>query len=233
VRYIFQIGRTGEPQSVFAQILAGFETASADPRVVGINLVQPEDNPVAVRDFRLQMSMIDYLHGLYPAVKITLHAGELTEGLVAPETLRFHMRDSVRIGHASRLGHGTGVMYEDDPLALLSELASKKVLVEIALTGSELILGVKGHRHPLQAYLKYGVPVALVTDDAGVSRSTLTLEYRKAVEDQALDYVTLKRLVRNSIQYCFADEPTRTRLTTDLNGEFRAFESRQPRLVRH
>ena len=31
--------------------------------------------------------------------------------------------------------------------------------------------------------LKYGVPVALVTDDAGVARSTMTLEFRKAVEE--------------------------------------------------
>jgi hypothetical protein len=233
VRYIFQIRRAGEPASVFGEILAGFETATADPRVVGLNLVQPEDDPVAVRDFRLQMSMLDYLHKVYPPVKITLHAGELTEGLVAPETLRFHMRESVRVGHALRLGHGTGVMYEDGPLALLRELASRKVLVEVALSSSDLILGVRGSRHPLHVYLKYGVPVALVTDDAGVSRSTLTLEFRKAVDDQALDYVTLKRLARNSIEYSFADEPTRTRLTTELNGEFRAFESRQPRLVRH
>ena len=192
--------------------------------------MQPEDNPVAVRDFRLQMSMLDYFHGVYPPVKITLHAGELTEGLVAPETLRFHMRDSVRVGHASRLGHGTGVMYEDDPLALLRELAAKKVLVEVALSSSDLILGVRGSRHPLQAYLKYGVPIALVTDDAGVSRSTLTLEYRKAVDDQGLDYPTLKRLARNSIAYSFADESTRTRLKTALDADFAAFESRQPRI---
>jgi adenosine deaminase len=227
VRYIFQVGRTGEPESVFAQILAAFETAVADPRVVGLNLVQPEDNPVAVRDFPLQMSMLDYLHGVYPSVKITLHAGELTEGLVAPETLRFHMRDSVRIGHASRLGHGTGVMYEDDPIALLRELAAKKVLVEVALSSSDLILGVRGSRHPLQAYLKYGVPIALVTDDAGVSRSTLTLEYRKAVDDQSLDYPTLKRIARNSIAYSFADEATRTRLAGALEAAFRAFEARR------
>jgi adenosine deaminase len=85
----------------------------------------------------------------------------------------------------------------------------------------------------LQAYLKYGVPVALVTDDAGVSRSTLTLEFRKAVDEQDLDYVTLKRLVKNSLAFSFADESTRTRLTTELNGEFRTFESRQPRVVKH
>ena len=226
IRYIFQVSRAAEPEAVFAQILAGFETAAADQRVVGINLVQPEDDPVAVRDFRLQMSMLDYLHGVYPAVKITLHAGELTEGLVAPETLRFHMRESVHVGHALRLGHGTGVMYEDDPLALLRELASRKVLIEVALSSSDLILGVRGSRHPLRTYLKFGVPVTLVTDDAGVSRSTLTLEYRKAVEEQGLDYRMLKRMARNSIAYSFADEATRTRLAGALEAAFRAFEAR-------
>ena len=31
-------------------------------------------------------------------------------------------------------------------------------------------------------YLKYGVPVALATDDQGVSRSDMTHEYLRAVE---------------------------------------------------
>jgi len=229
VRYIHQVARAGPPPAVFGQMLAGFEAASADPRVVGLNLVQPEDDPAAVRDFSLQMSMLDYLHAQYPAVKITLHAGELVEGLVPPETLRFHIRESVRTGHASRIGHGAGVMYEDDPLALLRELASKKVLVEIALTSNDLILGVRGARHPLNTYLKYGVPAALVSDDAGVSRSTLTLEFRKAVEEQGVDYRTLKRMARNSIDYSFADLTTKGRLRADLDAAFRAFEARQSR----
>jgi hypothetical protein len=229
VRYIYQVARASVPQSVFAQMLAGFEIAAADSRVVSLNLVQPEDDPAAVRDFSLQMSMLDYLHAQYPAVKITLHAGELVDGLVPPETLRFHVRESVRMGHASRIGHGAGVMYEDDPLALLRELASKNVLIEIALSSNDLILGIRGARHPLNTYLKYGVPVALVTDDAGVSRSTLTLEFRKAVEEQGADYRTLKRMARNSIDYGFADPATKGRLRTDLDAAFRAFEARQSR----
>jgi adenosine deaminase len=227
VRYLHQVLRAGLPQAVFADMLAGFEVAAADPRVVGVNLVQPEDDPRAVQDFRLQMSMLDFLHSQYPAVKITLHAGELTEGLVPPETLRFHIRQSVRTGHASRIGHGAGVMYEDDPIGLLRELASKKVMIEIALSSNDLILGVRGSRHPLRTYLKYGVPVALVTDDAGVSRSSLTLEYRKAVEDQGVDYRTLKRMARNSIDYSFVDGPTRTKLASELDAAFRAFEARR------
>jgi adenosine deaminase len=232
LRYIYQIARAGIAQSVFGQMLAGFEIAGADPRVVSLNLVQPEDDPAAVSNFMLQMSMLDYLHSQYPNVKITLHAGELTDGLVAPETLRFHIRQSVRLGHASRIGHGAGVMFEDDPLALLREMAAKKVLVEIALNSNDLILGVKGSRHPLRTYLQFGVPVALVTDDAGVSRSTMTLEYRKAVEEQGLDYRTLKRMARNSIEYSFADAPTKERLTVDLDAAFRAFEASELRRPR-
>ena len=159
-------------------------------------------------------------------MKITLHAGELTDGLVPPETLRFHIRESVRIAHASRIGHGVDVMHEDEALALLREMAARQVLVEIALTSNDAILGVRGKQHPLRTYLKYGVPVALVTDDAGVARSSLTLEFRKAVEEQGLDYLTLKRMVRNSIEFTFADEPTKKRLRSDLEAAFRAFERR-------
>ena len=232
IRYISQVTRAAVPQSVFAQMLSAFEIASVDPRVVALNLVQPEDDPAAIRDFSLQMSMLDFLHNRYPGVKIALHAGELTEGLVPPETLRFHMRESMRTGHASRIGHGAGVMYEADPLALLREMAAKHVLVEIALSSNDLILGMKGRRHPLRTYLKYGVPVALVTDDAGVSRSTLTLEYRKAVEEQGLDYRTLKRMARNSIQYSFADAATKSRLDADLHAAFQAFERRTANAAR-
>jgi adenosine deaminase len=226
IRYISQAGRAGVPEQVFAQLVAGFEMATQDPRFVGINLVQPEDDPNAVRDFSLQMRMIDFLHGKYPKVQIALHAGELVEGLVPPEALRFHIRDSVRIGHARRIGHGGGVMYEDDALELLREMAAKRILVEVALSSNDLILGIKGRRHPLAMYLKYGVPVALVTDDAGVARSSLTLEFRKAVEEQGIDYRTLKRMVQNSLEYSFADETTKSRLKAELGAALAAFERR-------
>ena len=227
VRYIAEVARASPPEEVFAQILAGFEIASAEPRVVGINLVQPEDAPIAVRDFELHMHMIDFLHGLYPKVHIALHAGEIADGLVPPEVLRFHIRESVQKGHAERIGHGAAAMQEDDPYGLMRELAARKVLVEINLTSNDMILGVKGDRHPLRTYLQYGVPVAISTDDYGVARSSHTLEWVKAVEEQHLDYPTIKRMVRNSIQYAFADTPTKTRLKDSLETAFRRFEQQQ------
>jgi hypothetical protein len=227
VRYIAQVARAAPREEVFAQILAGFELAANESRVVGLNLVQPEDDPVAIRDFSLHMNMIAFLRPLYPNVHIALHAGELSDGLVPPEALRFHIRESERTGHASRIGHGADAMQEDDPYGLMRELAAKKVLVEIALSSNDMILGVKGARHPLRTYLQYGVPVALVTDDYGVARSSHTLEWLKAVQEQGLDYLTMKRMIRNSIEYSFADPQTKARLKQSLENAFHQFEQQE------
>jgi adenosine deaminase len=232
VRYISLVARANPPELVFAQMLAGFELATAEPRVGGVNLAQPEDDPVAVREFSRQLEMLDFLHGLYPAVRVSLHAGEIVAGLVPPEVLRFHIRDSVRKGHALRIGHGVDVMQEDDPIALLRELAAKKVLVEIALSSNDQILGVKGKQHPLGMYLQYGVPVALSTDDLGVARSSHTHEWVKAVQEHGLEYPTIKRMVRDSLEYAFLDPPTRARLKQGLARAFSQFEQRQETAAR-
>ena len=227
LRYIAQVGRATPPEEVFAQIMGAFDVAANDPRVVGVNLVQPEDAPIAVRDFSLHMSMLDYMHGVYPRVHISLHAGEVSDGLVPPDVLRFHIRESVRKGHAERIGHGTAAMLEDDPYGLMRELAAKRILVEINLTSNDMILGVKGPRHPLRTYLQYGVPVAISTDDYGVARSSHTLEWLKAVQEHNLDYLTVKRMVRNSIEYAFVDTQTKAQLKQSLENAFHQFEQQQ------
>jgi adenosine deaminase len=203
VRYIYQALRGLPHEIVFAQILLGFELASSDPRFVGLNLVMPEDWYVPLHDFNEHMAMLDYLHGVYPKVHITLHAGELAMGLVPPQDLAFHIRASVERGHAERIGHGVDVMNEKDPIGLLHEMAERNVLVEVALTSNDMILGVSGDDHPLPVYIKYGVPVALATDDEGVSRSDMTHEYLRAIETYNLSYVDVKRMARQSLEHSF------------------------------
>jgi hypothetical protein len=149
------------------------------------------------------MRMIEALHKFYPATHVSLHADELAMGLVPPEGLRFHIRESIERGGAERIGHGVAVMSEDDPIGLLREMARKNVLVEICLTSNDLILGVSGDRHPLPVYMKYGVPVALATDDEGVSRGDMTHEYLRAVETYGLLYAELKRMARESLEHSF------------------------------
>jgi adenosine deaminase len=203
VRYLYQVLRGLTHEIVFAQILLGFELASSDTRFVGLNLVMPEDWYVPLHDFNEHMAMLDYLHRVYPRVHIALHAGELAMGLVPPEDLAFHIRASVERGHAERIGHGVSVMNENDPVGLMHEMAERNVLVEIALTSNDMILGVSGDDHPLPTYMKYGVPVALATDDEGVSRSDMTHEYLRAVETYRLSYADLKRMARRSLEHSF------------------------------
>jgi hypothetical protein len=219
VRYLYQVLRGLPHEIVFAQIVLGFELASSDPHFVGFNLVMPEDWYVPVHDFKEHMAMIDYLHGVYPKVHIALHAGELAMGLVPPEDLTYHIRSSVERGHAERIGHGVSVMNENDPIALLHEMAERNVLVEIALTSNDLILGVSGDDHPLPIYMKYGVPVALASDDEGVARSDMTREYLRAVETYHLSYTDLKRMARQGIEHSFL--PGRS-LWADTKLVFRA-----------
>ncbi|HYP27292.1 MAG TPA: adenosine deaminase [Blastocatellia bacterium] len=205
VRYIFQIARANPPAQAFAQMVAAMEMALVEPRLVALNLVQAEDSLPSMTYFPLQMLMLDYLNSVYPKVNITLHAGELAPGLVPPDGLRFHVRDSVRKGHAKRIGHGVAVAYEDDPVGLLREMSEKRVMVEICLSSNDGILGVRGKQHPLPLYLKFGVPVALATDDEGVSRSEMTREFVKAVEDHGLGYVQLKAMARTSLEHAFVE----------------------------
>lgn len=64
---------------------------------------------------------------------------------------------------------------------------------------------MRGARHTVATYLRYGVPVALVTDDEGIARSDLTHEFLAAVQDQGLGYAALKTAVRNSLEHAFVD----------------------------
>jgi adenosine deaminase len=224
IRYLYQVQRARAPELVFAQILMGFEMAALDARVVGLNLVQPEDHYVAVRDYSLHMRMIGMLRPLYPGVKVSLHAGELAPGLVPPERMRYHITEAVRVARADRIGHGVAIAHEDDAHALLQEMAERRVLVEIALSSNDVILGIRGRRHPLRLYLDYGVPVTLATDDEGVLRSDLSLEYHRAIEEHALRYAELKEMARNSILHAFADAATQERLLRRLDRDFEEFE---------
>jgi adenosine deaminase len=174
-----------------------------DPDVVGINFVMPEDGYISMRDYHLQMQMLDYLHSVYPKVHITLHAGELAPGMVPPAGLTFHIREAVDLGHAERIGHGVDILYEDNPLRLLHEMAVKHIMVEVNLTSNDVILNIAGADHPLHAYLASHVPFALSTDDEGVSRIDLTHEYVKAADEQDLTYAELKQSARASLQYSF------------------------------
>jgi len=154
---------------------------------------------VARRDYTRHMQIIRFLAHDVP---VALHAGELWLGLVPPPDLTFHIREAIEIAGARRIGHGVALAFERDMEGLIAEMRARPVVVEVNLTSTDLILGVRGKDHPLPAYLAAGV---LSSDDAGISRIDLTNEYMRAARDYGLGYRMLKAIARNALIYSFLD----------------------------
>ncbi|MEV7995673.1 adenosine deaminase [Streptomyces sp. NPDC086077] len=203
VRFISHVLRESSPERVFTQIALGMRLAERDPRFVAVNLVQPEDGEVALRDYRLHMRMLNHLRGVHPRAHLTLHAGELAPGPVKPEDLTFHVREAVDVAGAERVGHGVDLLHEHDWRRTVRTMAAREIAVEVPFTSNAQILGVRGDDHPFGAYRRHGVPVVLSTDDPGVSRTDIGAEYRYAAETYGLSYPELKDLARASLEYAF------------------------------
>lgn len=211
VRFIAQVSRTGAADTLFGQLVSAYEMAAKSPNIVGANLSSPEDDVPSLVNYELHMAMLDFLYAKYTVpntspLHITLHAGELTPKFlpVGHETDNtFHIRRAVEVGHAERIGHGLDILTETEPMALLDEMRTKNVLLEVCLSSNDQILEVSGTNHPLSEYLKKGVPVALATDDQGVSRSSMAGEFARGAVDQKLTYRQLKTMARNSLEHAF------------------------------
>lgn len=203
IRFIHQVVREFEPSIVFAQIMLGWAVMAEVEQVVGLNLVAPEDGFLALRDYSYHMRMIDHLYRTQGERNVTLHAGELTLGLVRPRQLRFHIREAIELGHAKRIGHGIDIAYETDSEALTKKMADEGIMVEINLTSNDTILGISGRDHPVLLYRDLDVPYALSTDDEGVSRIDLTHEYMRFFTTYDIPYPEMKYVSRNSLTYAF------------------------------
>ncbi len=202
VHYLFQALRALPPRMVFRSLMLGFAAAAKDPRWVGVNIVMPEDAPVALADYDLHMAMIRFLATRYPQVRRSLHAGELAFGAVPPRDLKDHIAKAVAAG-AQRIGHGVDIAYEEDAEATLRTMARRRIAVEINLTSNDVILGVKGAAHPVNLYRSRGVPIVLSTDDQGVLRIDMTAEYVRAAREQHFTYRDLKQAARTSLELSF------------------------------
>ena len=205
VRHISAVIRTLPREMVAAQTVLAFMLVEHDPRYVGVNFVAPEDHPIVLRDYDWQMQLIAQLAQHFPhaAKHITLHAGELAPGLVPPEALLGNIGKAINIAGASRIGHGTSIVHEQDHERLLQQMADQQILVEINLSSNDIILEIAGDEHPFDLYRQYGVPLALSTDDEGVFRIDLTREYQRAVVDYDLGYDDLVWLSRNALAYSY------------------------------
>ncbi len=228
MRYQYFALRVLPAPQVFADLLLACNLATADALIVGVNIVAPEHNPVALTDYWLHMHFFRFLRRQFPEVRFAMHAGELSLGVTQPEHLRWHVTAAVEIAGASRIGHGVDLPYERNVLTLLDTLRKRSVAVEINLSSNEFILGIAGDRHPVQWLWEEGVPLVISTDDEGVLRTNLTEQYvLLAHRYPSFSYQDIKKLVYNSITYSFLKDPSlKKAMIQELDRRFAAFEAR-------
>jgi adenosine deaminase len=228
MRYQNFVLRFMDPVDLFKNLTIAFISASDSKLVAGVNIVSPEHGENSMKDYWLHMLMFKYCHSKYPEVKYTLHAGELTLGLVQPEDLTWHINDAIYVAGANRIGHGVDIAYEANSYDLLRYMAKNNIPIEINLTSNEFILKVKENRHPFTLYKEFNVPIVISTDDAGILRTNMTEQYvllAKRYPD--VSYATIKQYVYNSINYSFIqDAAVKKQLLKDLDARFKTFEAK-------
>jgi adenosine deaminase len=225
LRFQAYVSRGSAPSRVFASLCSSFLATVRSDLIVGVNIVGPENGIVAMRDYTLHMKMFRFLKQRYPNVKLAMHAGELVLGLVPPEGLQFHIREAIEIAGANRIGHGIDIFYEHDSYDLLQKMKQLDVAVEAIISSNEFILGVRNDGHPMRVYKMHGVSLVIATDDAGVSRSTLSNEYLMYSDRYKPTYAELKALVYNSIRFSFLTDSEKQQQITKLDARFLNFES--------
>lgn len=228
MRYQNFVLRFMEPVDLFKNLTIAFISSGESKLTAGVNIVSPEHGENSMKDYWLHMVMFKYCHSKFPDVKYTLHAGELTLGLVQPEELTWHINDAIYIAGANRIGHGVDIAYESNSYDLLKYMSKSNIPIEINLVSNEFILKVKENRHPFTLYKEFNVPIVISTDDAGILRSNMTEQYvllAKRYPD--VTYETIKKYVYNSINYSFIqDESVKKQLLKDLDNRFKTFEAK-------
>jgi len=228
MRYQNFVLRFMDPVDLFKNLTIAFISANDSKLVAGVNIVSPEHGENSMKDYWLHMLMFKYCHSKFPDVKYTLHAGELTLGLVQPEDLTWHINDAIHVAGANRIGHGVDIAYEANSYDLLRYMAKNNIPIEINLTSNEFILKVKENRHPFTLYKEFNVPIVISTDDAGILRTNMTEQYvllAKRYPD--VSYAIIKQYVYNSINYSFIQDATvKKQLLKDLDARFKTFEDK-------
>lgn len=226
VRLMLSFRRTSS--RLFTQLPIAFELAAANDAVgnaiAGINLVGNEYSedvqigqeiaaPSAIEDYILTLRRI------YPAVHLSIHAGERTKW-------DWHIRDSILLG-AERIGHGVNLEASPQPNAPEIVLMRRRgILIEACPISNNLLLKIPLAKHPFLKWLRMGIPVSLNTDDAGIFGSDITEEFARAVEAHPdLSWDELKQLARNSLEHAFVEDSTKAKLIQNWQTQMAAFET--------
>jgi len=174
--------------------------------VVGFDLAGAE------RDFPAKDHLEAFQRVLKHNVNVTVHAGE---AFGAPS-----IHQAVHYCRAHRIGHGTHLVEDPDLMAWVND---HRIAVEVCLASNLQTKAIPDFRsHPIRRFMEEGLRVTLNTDNRLVSGTTVTNEFRLAVEQYDLSEDEVLGLVMNGFKAAFLPLRTKVQLIDQVLAEFAA-----------
>ena len=138
-----------------------------------------------------------HLHAFYYArnhlLNLTIHAGESW----GPDSIH----QAIFYCGAHRIGHG--ITLHQAP-GLMQYFVDHRIPLEICPTSNVQTHVVESYEaHPIQIFVKEGVPVTVNTDNRLFSRTTVTDELWHVYEKTDLNAAQVREIVRNGFRYAF------------------------------
>ena len=156
----------------------------------------------------------DHIEAFYKVlnnnINITIHAGE---AFGAPS-----IHQALHYCRAHRIGHGTHL--NEDP-ELMAWVNDHRIPVEVCLASNLQTKAIPDYQsHPIRQFMADGLRVTLNTDNRLVSGTTVTNEYRLAVENYDLNEDEVLTLVMNGFKSAFLPLREKADLVDQVLAEF-------------
>jgi len=172
--------------------------------VVGFDLAGAE------KDYPAKDHLAAFYHCLNNNVNITIHAGE---AFGAPS-----IHQALHYCRAHRIGHGTHLIEDAD---LMQWVNDHRIPVEICLASNLQTKAIPDFAsHPIRRFMEESLRVTLNTDNRLVSGTTVTNEYRLAVEHYGLNQDEVLGLVMNGFKSAFLPLRQKVQLVEQVLSEF-------------
>ena len=164
----------------------------------------------AEKDYPAKDHIAAFYRVLNHNVNITIHAGEAFGAASIHQALHYC--------RAHRIGHGTHL--DEDP-DLMSWVNDHRIPVEICLASNLQTKAIPDYQsHPIRRFMQEGLRVTLNTDNRLVSGTTVTNEYRLAVENYGLNEDEVLGLVMNGFKSAFLPLKEKVALIEQVLQEF-------------
>lgn len=170
------------------------------------------------------------------SLPITLHAGEFDGG--------WNVGESIHVGHAQRIGHGTRLVEDmsiggvaltaasaverwdaagrDADAVTLGPVAAfvrdRQIPLEQCPSSNAGWVVPSFERHPIDLFLRLGFRVTVNPDNRLLSRTSVTGELRKLADTFGWTGADVRRLSLDGLDAAFLDHPTRLRLRGIIEG---------------